>query len=98
MTKEEILKNHYEKYFAAPKYEVRVNRKMDEEWIFPAMDLYAKEISIGFMKWYGVKMIGFIIYLKEVKPNVTSSEIEEKMKEFEGKTYEELFNIYLKEK
>lgn len=62
------------------------------------VDAVAKEISIGFMKWYGVKIMGFIIYLKEVKPNVTSNEIEEKMKEFEGKTYEELFNIYLKEK
>lgn len=42
MTKqEEILKRAYESKFPSQKYENRVNRKMDEEWIKPAMDEYA---------------------------------------------------------
>lgn len=95
MTKEEKKEMIRQAFIAMKGLSITISKiRIIEELV----DTVAKEISIGFMKWYGVKMIGFIIYLKEVKPNVTSNEIEEKMKEFEGKTYEEQFNIYLKEK
>lgn len=56
---------------------------------------YAKQQSIAFFQWYGVKMVGFIEYITKVKPMVTSEEIEEKMKEFEGQTFENLYSLFL---
>ena len=59
---------------------------------------FAKQEAIGFFKWYGVKMVGFIEYIKDIRPTVTSDEIEEKMKEFEGQSFENLHALYLNSK
>lgn len=40
MTKEDILREEYEKLFASPKYKDSVNKKMNQLYIFPAMDQY----------------------------------------------------------
>ena len=58
------------------------------------MDEYAQHKAIAFLSWYAIKMIGFIEYLKDVKPQVTSNEIEEKLAEFEGKPISELYEIF----
>lgn len=63
-----------------------------------AMSEYAKEVAIDFFKWYALKMLSFIEYIIDVKPIVRSEELENKMVEFEGKTFEELFEKYLSEK
>lgn len=56
---------------------------------------YSREVAKDFFIWYGVKIVGFIEYIKDIRPIVTSNEMEEKIKEFEGKTFDELFNLYL---
>jgi hypothetical protein len=68
--------------------------------ILKAMDEYAeiksRERAIAFFKWYGVKMMGFIEYIKDIRPVVTSNEIEEKIAEFEGQTIDNLYNLFCK--
>lgn len=64
------------------------------ERVKKAMDQYARQQAIEFFKWYGVKMAVFVEYIKDVRPLVTSNEIEEKIKEFEGKSFEELYNLF----
>ena len=63
-----------------------------------AIKEYAKQESIDFFKWYGLKISGFIEYITKVKPLVVSQEIENAMAKFEGKTFEQLFELYLKSK
>lgn len=98
MTKEEILEKHY------PHYDIKSGWIFDGavEDVFKAMQEYADQQSriaaIDFFKWYGVKMVGFIEYIKDIRPTVTSDEIEEKIKEFEGKSFDDLFTLYLEEK
>jgi hypothetical protein len=58
---------------------------------------FAKQQSIEFFKWYGVKMVGFIEYIKDIRPTVTSDEIEEKIKEFEGQSIENQYNLFLQQ-
>jgi hypothetical protein len=62
------------------------------------MEIYAKQESIEFFKWYAMKMHGFIIYIKDIRPQVTSQEIEEKLSEFEGKPFDKLYELFQKEK
>lgn len=59
-----------------------------------AMDIFAKVQSIAFFKWYGAKMAGFMEYIKDIRPIVTINEIEEKLIEFEGKSFEELYTLF----
>lgn len=63
-----------------------------------AMDEYSEIVACDFLKWYAVKMIVFIEYLKEVKPIVTSNEIEEKLADFEGKPIKDLFQLFIQSK
>lgn len=62
--------------------------------LFETLD-YAKQQSIAFFQWYGVKMVGFIEYITKVKPIATSEEIEEKIMEFEGQSFENLYSLFL---
>lgn len=59
--------------------------------VFKMMDEYAKQQSIAFLKWYNLKIVGFIEYLTKVKPIVKSEEIEERLLEFEGQTFDNLY-------
>lgn len=52
MTKEAVLEKYYEQMFSSQKYEKRVNRKMDERWVMPAMDEFAKQQSVSFLGWF----------------------------------------------
>ncbi len=71
------------------------SKKAVVESLLKKQDEYARQVSIAFFKWYGVKMATFIEYITKVKPLVESQEIEEKIKEFEGKTFDELYDIFL---
>lgn len=48
MSKEEIIKQEYEKVFASQKYDNSVNREMNLLYFLPAMDEYAKSEAIAF--------------------------------------------------
>ncbi len=65
--------------------------------VYEIMDEYAREEAIAFFKWYGVKMMGFIEYIKDIRPVVTSNEIEEKIAEFEGQTFDNLYNLFIQQ-
>ena len=91
-SKEEIIKNKLGNSYEY--HDVRDWGNLIED----AMDEYAKQKAVGFFKWYGVKMMDFLFYLKKVKPQVTSNEIEEKLAEFEGQTIENLYQLYLQSK
>lgn len=67
------------------------------ERVKKAMDQYARQQAIEFFKWYGVKMAVFVEYIKDIRPLVTSKEIEEKIKEFDGKSFEELYNLFIQD-
>lgn len=95
LSKEEIVRQEYEKVFASQKYGGSVNKLMNQQYIFPAMEQYSRIQSISFFKWYGVKMAGFMEYIKDIRPTVISDEIEEKIKEFEGKDFETLYNLFI---
>lgn len=68
------------------------------ESAYEAMDIHAKNTAIEFFKWYVLKMTGFLEYLSKVKPIVTSIEIEENLKAFEGKSFNELYELFLQSK
>ncbi len=61
----------------------------------PEINDYAKKQAVGFLIWYANKMIGFLDYIRTVKPLVSSNEIEEKLAQFEGKPVEELYEQYV---
>lgn len=50
-TKEDIIRQEYEKYFSCQKYDTSVNRKLNLEYFSPAMDEYAKQVAIDFWKF-----------------------------------------------
>jgi len=54
----------------------------------------AKQQSISFFKWYAIKMTGFVDYITKVKPIVKSEEIEQRLIEFEGATFEKLYQLF----
>ena len=64
------------------------------DMVHEAMEIYARNRSIEMLKWYAIKMVGFIEYIKDIRPIVTSNEIEEKIKEFEGQTFEKLYELF----
>lgn len=51
-SKEEVLREEYEKVFSPPKYENSVNKGMNQKYILPAMDQWAKIQGMAFQKWY----------------------------------------------
>lgn len=70
----------------------------DVSIVYSAMDEYTKQESIGFFKWYAIKMVTLLAYIKDIRPLVTSNAIEEKIEEFEGKSFDVLYSLYLKSK
>lgn len=89
MSKEEVLSKHW-----MGKYDVYAAT----DNTLKAMDEYARIDAIAFLKWYAEKMLGFIEYLRDIKPIVTSNEIEEKLLEFEGKDFNTLYELYSQSK
>ena len=87
MTKEKIIEHKIPKW-----------SEICEQEVMECMSEYAKQEAIDFFKWYGVKMATFIEYITKIKPIVESNEIEEKIIEFEGKSIQELYELYLKPK
>lgn len=57
MTKEEIVRDEYEKMFGMQKYDNSVNRKMNFQYFSPAMDQYAKQESMAFVEWANYNFI-----------------------------------------
>jgi hypothetical protein len=91
-TKEEILKRHYAEYMEGKP--IGFVPQLDEIYE-SAADEYAEQQSIEFFKWYASKMHGFFIYIQDIRPQVTSHEIEEKIAEFEGKPFATLYQLFL---
>jgi len=50
MTKEDFLKEAYDNYFGSPNWDNSV-AKHNVKWIYPAIDEYAKQEAIEFLKW-----------------------------------------------
>ena len=50
-TKEEIVREEYEKMFFTQKYDTSVNKSMNLRYFSPAMDQFAKQQAISFAKW-----------------------------------------------
>lgn len=59
---------------------------------------YAKQEAIEFFKWYAIKMVTLLAYIKDIRPLVASNEMEEKIEEVEGKSFDVLYSLYLKSK
>jgi hypothetical protein len=53
MTKEQIVREQYEKMFGTQKYDTSVNRNMNFKYFSPAMDQYAKQQAIDFGGYLG---------------------------------------------
>lgn len=54
-----------------------------------------KPQSIEFFKWNALKIDGYIKYVEQIKPLVTSHEIEEALNIFEGSTIEERYDLFI---
>lgn len=93
--KKEILKKHYEKKFPAQKYKNRVNLSMDEDWIKPAMDEYAKKVGIAFARW--VSYQSNPIYACRPDGNYAVIKPSQHREEDQVITAEELFNLFLQD-
>jgi hypothetical protein len=57
-----------------------------------------RQTAIEFFKWYGKKTTMFLEYWREIRVNVISKEIDEAMYEFEGATFDKLFDKFLESK
>lgn len=100
MTKEEIINKHT----SSERRESDFNQSKGYDFKYLnltsarlAMDEYAKQQSIDFFKWYGVKMASFLEYLTTVKPICRSEEIEEAMSRHEGATFEQLYAQFIEQ-
>lgn len=85
MTKEEIL--YKESNF--DEYEGGITG------VFKAMDKYAKEVAIGFMKWNAASIKGYIDYTMRARDSETNEQLEKELGIFENAPIEERFNLYL---
>lgn len=47
-SKQDILKENYEKYFSVQKYDNSVTKATNEEWVCLAMDEYAREAAVHY--------------------------------------------------
>jgi hypothetical protein len=86
--KEEIVREEFEKYFAAPPYDKSVNRVMNQAYIFPAMDSWAKIIAVDFAEWVAREEFE-VVHLPILWSQKPHSETY---------TTDQLFNIYLTER
>jgi hypothetical protein len=57
-----------------------------------------KQDAIEFFKWNALKVDGYVKYIEQIKPLVTSNEIEEALNTFEGATLQERYELYLQSK
>lgn len=57
-----------------------------------------KQDAIEFFRWNALKVDGYVKYIEQIKPLVTSNEIEEALNTFEGSTLEERYELYLQSK
>ena len=69
-----------------------------EDDIMSAMDEYSKQEAVNFFIWYGVKMMGLLHYVLDIRATITSQELEEKIIEHEGKSVAELYDLFLESK
>lgn len=94
ISKEEIVREQYEKIFASPKYDKSVNRKMNFSYISPAMDQYAKQQAEGFGQYigeYGWEMVS--------EPHSKAGQwISPTNLQYGFKTTSQLYTIYLQQK
>jgi hypothetical protein len=100
-TKADIIQRLAENKYGKTFYEdIRLRYLVHEHgYVLEAMDQWAKEIAIGFFKWYGVKMIGFLQYFQRKKENPMIYSIpdayDKYIEEFEGQSVEKLFEKYI---
>lgn len=93
MSKEDIRRAILKKHIDA------INPNSDgTQAIYNAMAEYAKELSVEFFKWYGVRMVSFMDYFRKMKNNEIppDDQFEKIMQEYEGKSIDELYIQYLK--
>ncbi len=85
-------------YTIIPLKEATANqlRILGEENIFNVAQM--KNDAIEFFKWNALKVDGYVKYIEQIKPLVTSNEIDEALNTFEGSTLEERYELYLQSK
>jgi len=98
-TKEEILKPFVYEDEERVEPIVYVSKALEamDEYAAQESEIKSRERAIALFKWYAAKMVGFIEYIKDIRPTVTSNEIEEKLKEFEGQSFDNLYNLFLQQ-
>jgi len=99
-SKEEIVREQYEKMFCTQKYDTSVNRKMNFEYFSPAMDQYAKQECIAFAEWLKISAWSYSPYLIEDPVWKLTGNFLLLNPTAENKNYskEELYTIYLQQK
>lgn len=95
MTKEEMLEK---RIITFPSDDNQMTDEGIKRNVYAAMDEYAKQEAIEFFKWNAFKVDWYIKYIEKIRPLVTSNEIEEALNTFEGSTFEERYELYLKSK
>ncbi len=46
---------------------------------YDMMDIFSRQEAIEFFIWYGVKMMGLLHYVLDIRATITSQELEEKI-------------------
>jgi hypothetical protein len=59
-SKEDIVREQYDKVFGSQKYDDSVNRKMNASYFFPSMDEYNRQQAIAFAEWMASE--GYVTY------------------------------------
>ncbi len=88
MTKEDIIKKHYEATFASPKYDKSVNKEMNKQYILPAMDEYAKQETLAFYNWCKGRISFYL------QPGTSK----EDWRKWVNSNTEERYNLYIQSK
>jgi hypothetical protein len=83
------MNNELESVSTHYKWTVRAKQRVSE---------LMKQDAIEFFKWNALKVDGYVKYIEQIKPLVTSNEIEEALNIFEGSTLEERYELYLQSK
>lgn len=66
--------------------------------IYEAMDIYAKQEAIEFMKFNAREIAKYLNYCKRVQEAVTDEEIEKALNTFENANIEARYQLYLQSK
>ena len=99
-SKEEIIRQQYEKKYGTQKYDNSVNRKMIFDYVSPAMDEFSKQDSISFAEWLEEKYVrsgykklsGEIIWKRKASGKSTLEELTWEL------TTEEIYDLYNQQK